>query len=384
MHNPYQAYNQFVENRTAKNLLRVLPCENKNIIDFSHNDYLNLSQHPELIQASITAAKQYGVGNKASRILSNQQDMAKALETQIAQDKGCETAIIFNSGFQANVSVLASLLDPRVLGASPLVFCDKLNHASIHLGIKLAGAKQIRYRHLDIEHLSWQLNKHKNNNQPKFIITESIFGMDGDIAPLADIVKIAKSHNAFLYVDEAHATGILGHNGYGLSSDFSGEIDLTLGTFSKGLGCFGAYIACRKNIASYLINHCQGLIYSTMPPPQQIAVMHAAWTMVPSLQNQVKLLLQSANHLRQQLQTMGYHTGETQSHIIPIQLGSATQTIQIQQALEKSNILVSAIRPPSVAPNKSRIRIALNLGHLEKDKLKLLEALSRSVNHIDF
>jgi len=384
MNNPYQAYNQFVENRISKKLLRVLPDESKNMIDFSNNDYLDLSQHPTLIKASILAAQKYGVGNKASRILSSQQDMAKNLEAQIAQDKHCESAIIFNSGFQANVSVLASLLDSRVLGAPPLVFSDKLNHASIHLGIKLAGVKQIRYRHLDIEHLNWHLNKYRHNNQPKFIITESIFGMDGDIAPLSDIIKIAQSHNAFLYVDEAHATGILGHNGYGLSTDFPGGVDLALGTFSKGLGCFGAYIACQKSISSYLINHCQGLIYSTMPPPQQIAVMQTAWQMVPTLKKQVKLLLQSAQLLKEQLQTIGYNVKNSQSHIIPIQFDSIAQTVQVQQALKESNILVSAIRPPSVEPNKSRVRIALNLGHSEKEKLELSKALNMVANHVDF
>tara|TARA_R110002110_G_scaffold383245_2_gene594587 strand:- start:21361 stop:22512 length:1152 start_codon:yes stop_codon:yes gene_type:complete len=381
---PYQAYNQFVTTRKENHLFRDFPVEQANVLDFSHNDYLNLSLHPNLIEAAIAATKKYGVGHKASRLLSNQQNIAKALEAQIANDKYSEAAIIFNSGFQANISVLASLLDAKILGAPPLVFADKLNHASIHSGIKLAGAKQIRYRHLDTEHLNWQLNKYKDARHPKFILTESIFGMDGDIANIAEIIKIAKSHKAFLYVDEAHATGILGHNGYGLSSDFAGEVDLTLGTFSKGLGCFGAYVACNNSIADFLMNHCQGLIYTTMPPPAQIAVMQAAWKIVPHLRTQVQDLLQSANNLRQNLQAMVFDTGDSQSHIIPIRLQTAERTLQAQQALKQSGILVSAIRPPSVSPKESRLRIALNLSHQAEDIQVLLQAFKQAAHQIDF
>lgn len=374
----YPRYRTFLTKQAEQHLLRQYPQERVFALDFTHNDYLNLSQHPALIAAGIEALQTYGAGNKASRLIGQQQQKAaKALETQIAADKHTEQALILCSGFQTNVSVIPALLDARILGKTPLVFCDKLNHASMHLGCALAGAKQIRYRHLDVEHLSWQLQKYKNATEPKFILSESVFGMEGDKADLAKLIQLAKDYQAFLYIDEAHATGLFGPQGYGLSTDFPGEIDCIMGTFSKALGCFGAYIACNKTLHDYLLNRCQGLIYTTMVPPAQIAMMQAAWQLVPSLRVEVSQLFTLAECLRTALHRLGVDTGNSQTHIVPLRLQCPEKVLQMRERMAQQGIGVAAVRPPSVMPLESRVRIALNLQHTKQDLDRLVASLQQ-------
>lgn len=346
-------------------------------LDFKHNDYLTLSQHPAIIEAGQKALTQYGSSSKASRLITNQnQALVSLLEHAIASAKHTESALVYCSGFQANLTVIAALLDSAVLGAKPLVFTDKLNHASMHLGCQLAGVKQIRYRHLDYEHLAWQLDKHQSTHHPSFILTESIFGMDGDKVDLAQLIPIAKNAKAFLYLDEAHATGLYGPHGYGLSTDYQGEIDLIMGTFSKALGCFGAYIACSDSIKQYLINRCQGVIYTTLMMPAQMAMMQAAWQLVPSMQTSVKKLMALAENTRKTLAEHHFNFGNSQTNIIPIRLKCPEKVLKLQTHLAEKGIGVAAIRPPSVMPNESRLRIALNTSHTPEQVKLLIDYLA--------
>lgn len=357
-----------------QSLLRKLPKEKNFLYDFSHNDYLGLSSHPALLAAAQSFQGAL-VGARASRLITLQQKQIQSLEKQIAHNKQCQSALIFNSGFQANVSILSCLLDKKLHGKLPLVFSDKLNHASMHMGCQIAQVKQIRYPHLNVEHLRFLLQKYPRD-YPKFILTESVFGMDGDVAPLGEFIKLAKDFNALLYVDEAHATGLFGENGYGCAADFNGEIDIVMGTFSKALGSSGAYVACPQIIKRYLLNRCVGLIYSTAPSLVNIALMQTAWDLIPSLQAQVKSLLRSADQLRAQFKTMGLNTGTSMTHIIPIILNDAKLTLTAQRILNEHDIHVSAIRPPSVGPNQSRLRIALSVIHDEKAKNALINAMT--------
>ncbi len=368
-------YTVFSSKLRSQHLLRHLPRHQNYLYDFSSNDYLGLSQNPSLIQAAQYCAQQYGVSSKASRLVSSDQKQINDLENIIAKDKGTQSALIFNSGYQANISVLSALLDQKVLGAVPLVFSDRLNHASMHAGCQLAGVKQHRFHHLDYDHLAFLLKTKANNKQPIFILTESVFGMDGDVASLENIIKLAKPYQAFIYVDEAHATGLFGKHGYGLTSDYANDITLSMGTFSKGLGGSGAYIACNKALKRYLVNKCQGFVFSTAPSPMQVGVMQAAWELVPSLQNEVKNLFERAQQLRDDLHKLGFKTCNSSTHIIPIILEDAATTMKAQQYLSEQGIRVSAIRPPSVPPQQSRLRIALNLKHDEQAIGKLLLAL---------
>ena len=191
--------------------------------------------------------------------------------------------------------------------------------------------------------------------------------MDGDVVDLQKWVSLAKDHQAFLYVDEAHATGLFGKHGYGLTSDFGKDIDMSMGTFSKALGGSGAYITCSNTVKRYLINRCVGLMYSTAPSPMQIAAMQAAWELVPSCQEKVKTLFENAVYCRHALKQQGYDTGSSSSHIIPIILKDPRITVQVQKALADKNIRVSAIRSPSVPPNQSRLRLALTVNHSKTD-----------------
>ncbi|MCS5709014.1 8-amino-7-oxononanoate synthase [Candidatus Berkiella cookevillensis] len=370
-----QCYQNFLNKQREQHLLRGIPANIKYDLDFSNNDYLHFSQHPSIIQAAQQALALYGSGSKASRLITHQQSAVLALESLIAKDKHSEKALAFCSGFQANVSVLAAVLDKKILGGAPLVFCDKLNHASLHLGCELAGVKQIRYRHLDMNHLEWQLKKHASTSNIRFIISESVFGMDGDIADLSTLIRLAKDYNALLYIDEAHSTGLFGPNGYGHSTEFPGEIDMIMGTFSKALGCFGAYVACSQTLYSYLLNRCQGLIYTTLMPPVQLATMQAAWELVPTAQKQVQALFELADYLRENLSLEGFDIGNSQTNIVPIRLHDPKQVLNYQQKLSDQGIAVAAIRPPSVMPLESRLRIALSLRHQKKDIDMLFNAL---------
>ena len=183
------------------------------------------------------------------------------------------------SGFQTNAAVLQALFDRSVLGAEPLVFADRLNHASMHFGCQAAGVRQIRYRHCDAAHLGELLSQYQADDRPKFILTESVFSMDGDVAPLAEIAALAREHGAFLIVDDAHATGILGEGGSGLS----GDADIVIGTFSKALGGFGGFVACSETLRDYLVNRCGGIIYSTALPPPVLGAIDAALDLVPGM-----------------------------------------------------------------------------------------------------
>ncbi|WCR59899.1 MAG: 8-amino-7-oxononanoate synthase 2 [Wolbachia endosymbiont of Ctenocephalides felis wCfeF] len=350
-----------------------------NFIDFSTNDYLGLSQSEVLLDAAKLSGAQFGVGSTGSRLLSGNKKIFEDLEKRIAQDKGTESALIFNSGFQANITVLASLLDQSVLSDKPIVFFDKLNHASLYQAVFLSNAELVRYQHDDADHLSSLLTKFKNDLRPKFIVTETIFGMDGDIAPIEKILALSKEHEAFLYLDEAHATGIIGHNGYGLSTSINlQEIPhLILGTFSKALGCFGAYVACSNVIKNYLINKCPGFIYSTSLSPMVIGAAAKAWDLVQHFADQRQALSFKAANLRSNLQNLGFNTGNSVTHIIPIILGDENTVMSAKEKLLKQGLIVSAIRPPTVSPGTSRLRIALNVNHTENNLNHLVHALQQ-------
>lgn len=375
MKKTYRPYSQFCAALRQESLLRHLPRYVPYRYDFSSNDYLGLSQHPALIEAAIHAANTQGIGAKTSRLVASCQPQIFDLETQIAINKQAESAFVFATGYQANISVLSALLDSKTLKSTPLVFADKLNHASMHVGCQLANAKQYRYAHLDYDHLAWMLAKTQALKQPRFILTESVFGMDGDVACLDTLIRLAKQYDAMLYVDEAHATGLFGHKGYGLTSDYGKDIDISMGTFSKALGGQGAYITCPKALKRYFINRAKGFVYSTAPSPIQIAIMQSAWDLIPSLQSTAQTLLQKAAQLTQKLQSHGYDTGNSSTHIIPLILKSADAVLSVQRKLASVGIRVSAIRPPSVPKGQARLRIALNATHDEM----ALNALSNAL-----
>lgn len=379
----YKAYEQYYTGQQDIVKYRQLPVpifnHSKSLIDFSTNDYLSLSNSKKLLAAAIKAGQQYGLGSTGSRLLSGNKQIFIDLEQRIAQDKQCETALIFNSGFQTNISVLASLLDRNILGNKALVFFDKLNHSSLYQAAFLSKAELIRYQHGNIDNLSDLLAKYQHSSQAKFIVSETIFGMDGDIADLISLKELAQKHQAFLYLDEAHATAVIGRNGYGLSTNITIQDipHLVMGTFSKALGTSGGYIACSNILKNYLINKCSGFIYSTAPSPMVIGAAAKAWEIVGTYDIKRKELATKAEFLRNRLKSLGFNIGASSTHIIPIILGDEKTTINAQEALKQENIIVSSIRPPTVQPKTSRLRLALNINHSYEDLESLLFALKK-------
>lgn len=350
---------------------RTLRVGGKTYINFASNDYLALRFHPALIARAAEWARAYGVGAGASRLVTGNLDLFAGVEAKLAALKGKEASLILASGFQANAAVLQALFDRAVLGAEPLVFADRLNHASMHFGCAASGVRQLRYRHGDAGHLAELLSQYQADDRPKFILTESVFSMDGDVAPLAEIARLARLHDAFLIVDDAHATGILGEGGRGLS----GDADLVVGTFSKALGGFGAYVACAEGVRDYLINRCAGLIYSTALPPPVLGAIDAALDLLPALESERTHVAALATRFRDGARSLGYDTGASATQIVPLIVGAPEAALALSERLREAGLWGTAIRPPTVPDGTARLRLAFNASHAAVDLDRLLDAL---------
>lgn len=367
--------------RLDKNTYRELGKFNNQLsyIDFASNDYLGLSQNQTILKKALSTAKKYGIGATGSRLLSGNSKIFENFEKEIAKCKKTESALIFNSGFQCNISVLASLLDRKTLKAEPLVFFDKLNHSSLYQAVFLSNANMIRYRHNDMKHLANLLEKYCKDKRPKFIVTETIFGMDGDTIDISHLTDLCKKYKTFLYLDEAHATGMVGKYGYGLST----EADLTniphviMGTFSKALGVSGAYLACSNIIKKYLINFCPGFIYSTANSPLTVGAAFESWKLIPTLDNLRTKVRLNSKYVKKHLNDLGLNTSNSSSNIIPIIIREEEAAASLQKKLQKLNINVSLVRPPTVPNGTSRLRVAINALHSDLDIQKLLSSFAK-------
>ncbi|GBE42653.1 8-amino-7-oxononanoate synthase [bacterium BMS3Bbin10] len=378
-------YRAWASARESAGLLRVLQSAEHDApgrvsfggasyVNFSGNDYLGLSRHPALIERARAWAGRHGAGAGASRLVTGNLDLFEGIEARVAKLKDKPAALVMASGFQANASVLQALFDKQVLEAEPLVFADRLNHASMHFGCQAAGVRQHRYRHRDVEHLSALLAKHGRGRAPKFILTESVFSMDGDIAPMADIAALAEEHQALLICDDAHATGILGAGGKGLS----GAADIVIGTFSKAMGSYGAYIACSETMRDYLVNRCSGLIYSTALPPPVLGAIDASLELVPGLDAERAHVSALANRFREGARRLGYDTGASATQIVPLIVGGADDALALSAQLKDAGYWAGAIRPPTVPQGSARLRLTFCAAHTPAQIDALLEELSGS------
>jgi 8-amino-7-oxononanoate synthase len=350
-------------------------------LDFSSNDYLGLSQHPHLIERSREWARMHGAGAGASRLVSGTSALHLAVEARIAAFKGTDAALLFASGWQANAAVL-----PALLRAAPgtLVFSDRLIHASLHHGCAAAGVRQIRFRHNDLDHLEALLAKPAAGDPPRLIVTESVFSMDGDQVDLPRLAAIARAHDAFLYLDEAHATGVLGPRGAGLSASLAshseeGGVDLVMGTFSKAFGGFGAYIAGSRLLCDYLVNACGGFVFTTALPPAALGAIDAALDLVPTMDAERAKLAAMGEAVRHGLRNAGVDVGASTTHIVPAIVGDADRALALSAQLEQAGIIAAAIRPPTVPPRSSRLRLALRAGHDDGDIETLLMTLRKAL-----
>ena len=374
-------YEAFLDGRRRDGLLRdLLPVDahdartirigGETFVNFASNDYLGLRFHPALIARSREWGERHGAGSGASRLVTGNLSVFAGIEAKLAKLKQKPSALVMASGFQANAAVLQALLDRSVLGAEPLVFADRLNHASMHFGCAAAGVREIRYRHGDAAHLDELLSQYRDD-RPRFILTESVFSMDGDIAPLAEIGRLAREHGAILIVDDAHATGILGEVGCGVS----GEADIVIGTFSKALGSFGAYVASSEMMRDYLVNRCSGLIYSTAPPPPVLGAVDAALDLLPSLDAERAHVATLAERLRRGARSLGIDTGASATQIVPLVAGDNHAALSLGKVLRESGVFATAIRPPTVPVGTARVRLAVTAAHTEADVDALLTVL---------
>ena len=345
------------------------------LLDFCSNDYLGLSFRPELINKTCESVAAHGAGAGASRLVAGNLAAFSAIEKKLAQGKGSEAALVFVSGVQANLTLLPALLDAKVLGAEPLVYADRLNHASLIQGCIAAGVRQSRFRHNDFAHLEELLHRDDGLDRPRFIVTESVFSMDGDCADISRLSTLAGKYGAFLYIDEAHATGVLGADGFGLAHGLKNA--LVMGTFSKGLGGFGAYAACSAVLRDYLVNRCGGVIYATALPPAVLGAMEAALALIPALGRERAHVQALAADLRARLQAAGFDTGVSTTQIVPMILGDEARALHVAAGLEAAGFLAAAIRPPTVPAGTSRIRFTLSAAHSAADVEALAQAAIR-------
>jgi 8-amino-7-oxononanoate synthase len=354
------------------------------LIDVSSNDYLGLSQHPLVKARAAEWAERHGAGAPASRLVTGTREITLAVEEKLAAFKRCEAALLFSSGFQANATVIPALarLGAKVPGGTQsagagdtAIFSDELNHASIVHGCRAARSNAQVFRHNDLEHLDHLLRGHAGEPGRKLILTESVFSMDGDRADLAGLVRLAERYGAALYVDEAHASGVLGPGGRGLAAECGGA-DIVMGTLGKAFGAFGAYVAGSRALIDWLVNSCPGFIYTTALPPAVLGAVDAALDLVPGMGQERTKLAQNSQRLRDALALRGYDTLKSSTQIVPAVIGSEADALAAARRLEDAGILAVAIRPPTVAAGTSRLRFALG-SHLDDETMtRLLAAVA--------
>jgi 8-amino-7-oxononanoate synthase len=352
-----------------------LTVDGHEVINFSSNNYLGLANHPALREAAKDAIDRYGCGSGASRLISGNMTLHEELEAKLAQLKGTESSLVFNSGFQANIGIISTLV-----GQGDAVISDTLNHASIIDGCRLSRAKTEVYRHGDLEHLELLL-KQAARGARKLIVTETIFSMDGDEAPLAGIVELAETYNAMVMVDEAHATGVFGANGAGVVAKLGlGErVLVQMGTLGKALGGFGAYVAGSRALRDLLINRCRSFIFTTALPPAVMAMALAAIDLVRNEPQRRAALRENCRSLKQGLSGLGFELGASESPIVPLIIGEAAKCMKFSEQLLARGVFAQGIRPPTVPTGTSRLRITLMATHSAAQIEHALEALREAI-----
>jgi 8-amino-7-oxononanoate synthase len=341
------------------------------LLNLSSNDYLGLSQDPRLIEAAQQAAARWGVGAGASRLVAGHLALHHEVEAKLAAFKGTEAAVIFSTGYMANLGTISALV-----GAGDTVFCDKLNHASIYDGIKLSGATLARFPHRDMNRLESLLQKADNGR--RLIITDSVFSVDGDLAPLQDMVELKDLYNAVLMVDEAHATGVLGPKGAGLADalGLTQRIEVHMGTFSKALGSLGGYVAGDQRLIDYLHNRARSFIYSTAMPPQVLGAIGAAIDVVSQEPERRRYLLAEAESFRETLTQDGFDLLGSETQIVPVLVGENARTLDFAGRLRERGLLAVAFRPPTVTPGRARVRFSLSAAHAREDLAAARQAIT--------
>ena len=353
-----------------------IDIEGKTYLSFCSNNYLGLANHPSVVNAVKKAVDEYGWGACASRLVSGNMTLHEALEKQISRFKRKDAAIVFPTGYMANLGVISSLVS-----GGDLVISDKLNHASIIDGCRLSGADFRVYAHCNMEKLETILKKTSKYNR-KLIVTDSVFSMDGDLAPLPDIVRIAKEYNAMVMVDEAHGTGVFGENGRGVVEYFNldNEVDVVMGTLSKAIGSLGGYVCGDDDLISYLRNKARPFMYTTALPPAVCAASIASINLIQEDPSLREVLWNNVCCIKERLGSLGVDMISSQSQIIPLLIGDTQKAVDISKLLYERGVLIPAIRPPTVPANSSRLRMTVMSSHTQDDLESLFKVLKDVLN----
>jgi 8-amino-7-oxononanoate synthase len=353
--------------------------DGKPVLLLCSNNYLGLADHPRVREAAADAAMRWGVGAGASRLVSGTMTVHRRLEERLAEFERTEAALLFGSGYLANVGVVSALA-----GEGSVVFSDELNHASIIDGCRLARAETFVYEHADMDHLAWGLRNAEGRSA--LIVTDSVFSMDGDVAPLAEIVALARRHRVRVVVDEAHATGCLGPGGRGAVHEAGVEdgVDVIVGTLGKGLGAYGAYAACDHAMAQLLVNTARPFIFSTAPPPPVAAGALAALNLLAEQPRRVERLQANAAALRDELAREGFDVSGSTTQIVPLVVGDAHQAMKMCELALEAGVFAQAIRPPTVPDGTSRLRLAVMATHTREELREAARVLGRAALRAGF
>ncbi len=337
----------------------MISSKGQRFINFSSNDYLNLSRDPDVIAIAQQYLNQQGCGATASRLVSGTGPYHSELDELVAQFKEYPAALTFGSGYLVNLGTITALM-----GRKDHIFVDRLSHASIIDAALLSRATVHRFNHNDPDHLEKLFNTTKSSDK-KLVITESVFSMDGDIAPLQEIVTVGQQYGAMIMVDEAHATGVFGIQGKGVvhALGLEKQVNISMGTFSKALGAYGGYVACSNEIKQLLINRARSFIYTTALPPSVIGSILGAIRKVTHEKNMGEEVLKKANFFREKLSQLGLPLGNSQSQIIPIIVGDSQKALDFSNSLREVGILAIAIRPPTVPVGSARLRFSVTRAH---------------------
>jgi 8-amino-7-oxononanoate synthase len=336
--------------------------DGKPVLLLCSNNYLGLADHPRVRTAAAEAAMRWGAGAGASRLVSGTMTPHRRLEERLAEFKGRDSALLFGSGYLANTGVIAALARP-----GDVVFSDERNHASIIDGCRMSRAETFAYDHGDLDHLEWGIEQAEGRGA--LIVTDSVFSMDGDIAPLQGLVDVAARHGVRLVVDEAHATGTIGPGGRGALAleGLEDQVDVIVGTLGKALGSYGAFVACERAMMHYLVNAARTFIFSTAPSPPSAAAALAALELLEERPHRVAKLQANAAALRSELELLGFDVGDSHTHIVPLIVGDADRAVQLCEAGLQRGVFAQAIRPPAVPPQTSRLRLSPMASHSQAE-----------------
>ncbi len=347
--------------------------DGREVITLSSNNYLGLTVHPRLRQVAIEAIERYGVGSGAVRTIAGTMTLHVELEEKLARFKHTEAALTMQSGYATNLGVISALMQEN-----DLIVSDELNHASIIDGIRLCKSPRKIYRHKDMADLRHVLEESKGANKV-MVVTDGVFSMDGDIAPLAEIVALAEEYGAFVMVDDAHASGVLGKNGRGSVShfDLDGRVALQIGTLSKGIGALGGYVACSQDMKDYLLNRARPVLFSTSHPPSVVATCIAALDILESDNSLVERLWENTSFFKKGLEQLGFNTGQSETPITPVIVGEGARAVKLSTRLFEEGVFAQAIVYPTVAVDKCRVRTIVTALHTHDELSKALEIFER-------